>query len=150
MTSLIQGDAAALSQRLGAPSRVALRGWDRGEYAEVCHGQYRLGLGNEHGVVIPPDEDACSTTTHHAEAATRRSTATPRSIDRMSWEPARSGPTRQVKPTKPASTGSPRRRCDRPHIAEAQTRFDQYARQYPELTLIVKRGNRGPTLHPNG
>ena len=29
-----------------------------------------------------------------------------------------------------------------PHIAEAQSRLDQYCRQYPELTPIVKRGNR--------
>ena len=29
-----------------------------------------------------------------------------------------------------------------PHIAEAQNRLDQYCRQYPELTPIVKRGNR--------
>jgi hypothetical protein len=29
-----------------------------------------------------------------------------------------------------------------PHIAEAQDRLDQYCRQYPELTPIVKRGNR--------
>ena len=29
-----------------------------------------------------------------------------------------------------------------PHIAEAQSRLDQYCRQYLELTPIVKRGNR--------
>jgi len=29
-----------------------------------------------------------------------------------------------------------------PHISEAQSRLDQYWRQYLELTLIVKRGNR--------
>ena len=29
-----------------------------------------------------------------------------------------------------------------PHITEAQSRLDQYCRQYPELTPIVKRGNR--------
>jgi hypothetical protein len=29
-----------------------------------------------------------------------------------------------------------------PHIGEAQSRLDQYCRQYPELTPIVKRGNR--------
>jgi hypothetical protein len=29
-----------------------------------------------------------------------------------------------------------------PHIAEAEQRLDQYCRQYPELTAIVKRGNR--------
>jgi hypothetical protein len=29
-----------------------------------------------------------------------------------------------------------------PNIAEAQQRLDQYCRQYPELTPIVKRGNR--------
>lgn len=29
-----------------------------------------------------------------------------------------------------------------PHRAEAEIRLDQYCRRYPELTLIVKRGNR--------
>ena len=29
-----------------------------------------------------------------------------------------------------------------PHIAEAQVRLEQYCRQYPDLTPIVKRGDR--------
>lgn len=29
-----------------------------------------------------------------------------------------------------------------PHIAEAQLRLEQYCRRYPELTAIVRRGNR--------
>lgn len=31
---------------------------------------------------------------------------------------------------------------DRPNIAEAQTRLEQYARHRTDLTPIVKRGNR--------
>jgi hypothetical protein len=29
-----------------------------------------------------------------------------------------------------------------PHVAEAQLRLDQYSREYPEVTPIVKRGDR--------